>query len=96
VTTSEHHQRLDFQRDLGKKRKLSTGYKQKRNEQKNRKISDGKARLAKDNAKGFTYWTGMAGPGGSLEDEIERKKKKAKRSTCEICGVDGHKTRKGV
>ncbi len=43
-------------------------YKQKRNEQKNKKISEGKAKMAKDKAKGLTYETGMAGPGGSLDE----------------------------
>jgi hypothetical protein len=93
VTMEEHHWRLDRRRDLGKKRKACSRYKQKRNEQKNKKISDRKAKLAKDNAKGFTYATEMAGPSGSLKDAIEPKNKRAK-STCEMCGLQGHSTRR--
>ena len=67
-TTTAHHRRLDRKRQQGQERKLSLKYKQKRNEQKNKKISEGKAKMAKDKAKGLTYETGMAGPGGSLDE----------------------------
>jgi hypothetical protein len=87
---------------LGKKRKTTTRYKQKRNELKNKKISEGKTKLAKDRAKGLTYETGMAGPGGSLDDmaqrggsieDSNRPKKKAK-SRCETCALIGYCTRR--
>jgi hypothetical protein len=45
-------------------------------------------KLAKDNTKGFTYATRMAEPGGSLEDLIKPKKKRA-----EKCGLDGSTAR---
>jgi hypothetical protein len=86
---------------LGKKRKTTTRYKQKRNELKNKKISEGKTKLAKDRAKGLTYEKGMAGPGGSLDEmaqpggsveDSNQPKKKAK-SRCETCALIGHSTR---
>jgi hypothetical protein len=50
-TTREHHRRLDRRRMLGKKRKTTTRYKQKRNELKNKKISEGK-KIGKGPSKG--------------------------------------------
>jgi hypothetical protein len=45
-TIKEHHGRLNHRSELGKKSKLSSRHKQKRNEQKNKKISDGKAKIS--------------------------------------------------
>jgi hypothetical protein len=101
-TTKEYHCQLDRRRMLGKKRTTTTRYKQKRNELKNKKISEGKTKLAKDRVKGLTYETGMAGPGGSLGEmaqpggsvkDSNRPKKKAK-SRCETCRLVGHSTRR--
>jgi hypothetical protein len=67
-TTTEHHRCLDWRCLLGKQRKLSLRYKQKRNKLKKKNISEGKAKLERDKSKGLTYETGMAGPGGSRKE----------------------------
>jgi hypothetical protein len=56
-----------IRREAGPTKKLSLRYKQQeKNGQKNKKISEGKAKLAKDKAKGLTNETGIAGSSSPL------------------------------
>jgi hypothetical protein len=62
---------------------VSLRYKQKINGQKNKNISEGKAKVAnKDKAKGLTNETEIAGPSSFL-DESSQQKKRAKNTAYE-------------
>ncbi len=72
---------------------MTTPYKMKRKEGKNKKIREGKKKLMKDKRKGLTYKSGMSGPGGSMDD-LEAPAMKKKKVVCETCSLVGHVTRK--
>jgi hypothetical protein len=99
IITNEHHRRLD-KRTANKARYIQLDEtKKRRRQQLNDKLREASELLMKDEKKGKTYGSNMAGPqveGMTLDgSEVQRKKRKAKaNTTCKWCHLGGHATQK--